>query len=394
MTDHFDVVVVGGGIQGAGVAQAAAAEGHSVLLLEKSGLAHGTSSKSSKLIHGGLRYLESGEFSLVRECLTEQAILLKIAPDLVKMRKFYIPVYEQTRRSRLAIGAGLGLYHALAKFRKNSRPSIVRKSKWPELDGLRTEDLKTVFCYADAQTDDRLLTQAVMQSAQKLEAQLLSPARFLHANLHQNGTEVVYLQDGQEHSCTAKVLVNAGGPWVNEIAQKIMPKPESQEVDLVGGTHIILEGRVNQGVYYTESPRDGRAVFVMPWYGKTMVGTTERVFRDMPDLIKPTLAEKNYLLSILRHYFPSHRDTTVNDINEAWAGLRVLPKATGHAFHRSREVIFKTDRKDLPRVVSIYGGKLTAYRATAQDAMSYIRPSLPEATRRGYTDELPLDHPG
>ena len=393
MSDHYNVVVVGGGIQGVGVAQAAAAEGHSVLLIEKSDLADGTSSKSSKLIHGGLRYLENADFSLVRECLTEQAILLKIAPDLVKMRRFYIPVYESTRRSRAAIGAGLGLYYALAKFRKDSRPSVVRRSHWDQLDGLSTDNLKTVFSYADAQTDDRLLTQAVMRSAQNMEAQLLTSTRFLHANIGDKGSEISYLRDGEDHSCTADVLVNAGGPWVNEIAQKIMPNPEFQDVDLVGGTHIILEGLVSKGVYYTESPRDGRAVFVMPWYGKTMVGTTERVFRDLPDLIKPTVAENNYLLSILRHYFPAYNGVTLSDVTESWAGLRVLPKAKGHAFHRSREVIFKTDRKGRPRVLSIYGGKLTAYRATAQDVMARIRPSLPDASRRGFTDEIELSLP-
>lgn len=390
MTSQYDVVVVGAGIQGVGVAQAAAAEGQSVLVLEKSGLASGTSSKSSKLIHGGLRYLESAEFSLVRECLRERAILLKIAPDLVKMRRFIIPLYEQTRRSKWHVGLGLGLYYALTKFDSRAKPGIIKRENWDQLDGIQTNGLQSVFYYSDAQTDDKLLTEAVMRSAQSLGAELKAPCAFLHANLQDGGSEVRYLENGTEQICHARVLINAGGPWANSIAQKVTPNPQIQPVDLVGGTHIIVDGQVNEGIYYVECPRDGRAIFVMPWYGKTMVGTTERTFRDRPDLIKPTHTEKNYLLTVLKQHFPQYEGCGVSDIVEAWAGLRVLPSGKGHAFHRTREVILRTDRKKKPRVLTIYGGKLTAYRATAQDVMREIRPSLTEQPRRGYTDKLPL----
>lgn len=393
MSSHYDVVVVGGGIQGVGVAQAAAAEGYSVLVIEKTGLAAGTSSKSSKLIHGGLRYLESWQFSLVKECLRERAILLKIAPDLVKMRRFMIPIYEETRRSSLQICAGLKLYYALANFRAQAKPGELKASEWNNLDGLSTTHLKKVFYYSDAQTDDRLLTQAVMASAQSLGAELISPAVFLNASAHAEGCEVHYLENGEYRTCTAGVLVNAGGPWVNNIAQKIAPLPEMQDIELVGGAHIVVDGELNEGVYYTESPRDGRAIFVMPWYGKTLVGTTERTYRDLPDLIKPSVSEKNYLLSVLKHHFPRYRDYGIAEISSAFAGLRVLPKGKGHAFHRTREVIYKTDRKTKPRVLSIYGGKLTAYRATALDVMARIGSSLPERKRRGYTDQMKLTPP-
>lgn len=390
MTSQYDVVVVGGGIQGVGIAQAAAAEGQSVLVLEKSRLASGTSSKSSKLIHGGLRYLESAEFSLVRECLRERAILLKIAPDLVKLRRFIIPIYEQTRRSKWHVGLGLGLYYALTGFSSRAKPGIIKKQDWDQLDGIQTKGLHSVFYYSDAQTDDTLLTEAVMRSAQSLGAELKAPCAFLHANIQDTGVEVGYLEDGIEQTCHARVLVNAGGPWVNRIAQKVTPAPQIQPIDLVGGTHIIVDGAVNEGIYYVECPRDGRAIFVMPWYGQTMVGTTERTFRDRPDLIKPTFSEKNYLLTVLKQHFPQYESYGVADIADAWAGLRVLPSGKGHAFHRTREVILKTDRKKKPRVLSVYGGKLTAYRATAQEVMKEIRPSLVAKPRRGYTDKLPL----
>ena len=393
MTEHYDVVVIGGGIQGVGVAQAAAAEGHSVLVLEKSGLADGTSSKSSKLIHGGLRYLESMQLSLVRECLHERAILLKIAPDLVKMHRFHIPIYEETRRPRIHINAGLMLYYALSKFRPEAKPGLISRKNWHKLDGLATNNLKSVFYYSDAQTDDRLLTQAVMASAESMDAEIRCPATFLSANVHTQGCEISYLSGGEQHQCTATVLVNAAGPWVNEVANKVSPSLPLQNVDLVAGTHILVDGELENGIYYTESPRDGRAVFVMPWQSKILVGTTERVFRDLPDLIKSSRSEQNYLLSVFKHYFPQYKDLAINETLDSFAGLRVLPRAEGHAFHRTREVIYKMDNKKSPRVLSVYGGKLTAYRATAQNVMARIRSSLPTRIRRGYTDKIRLYPP-
>ena len=161
----YDVVVVVGGINGVGAAQAAAAAGHSVLLIEKQGLASGTSSKSSKLVHGGLRYLESYEFGLVRESLLERALLLKLAPELVKLQEFCVPLYESTRRSPLLLRTGLSLYYLLSGFDRNARFGSLSPAEWGELDGLRRDKLKSVFVYTDARTDDALLTEAVMRSA-------------------------------------------------------------------------------------------------------------------------------------------------------------------------------------------------------------------------------------
>ena len=154
-TNLFDVVVIGGGIHGAGVAQAAAAQGYSVLVLEQSAIAAGTSSRSSKLIHGGLRYLENAQFSLVRECLRERALLLKNAPELVKLKPFYIPVYSETSRSAWQIRAGLALYSTLGGLGADTRFKIVPRHEWGTLDGLDREDLHKVFRYYDGQTDDK-----------------------------------------------------------------------------------------------------------------------------------------------------------------------------------------------------------------------------------------------
>lgn len=390
MSEHYDVVVVGGGINGTGVAQAAAAAGHKVMLLEKTEIAAGTSSRSSKLIHGGLRYLESYEFSLVRESLHERALMLKLAPDLVRIRPFNIPVFSGMRRGPLLIRAGLSLYAALAKWNQNARFKSIPRSQWDQLDGIRTDNLKAVFSYHDAQTDDKLLTAAVMRSAQSLGAVLEMPAELVAAELGTDLVQIDFTRAGIPASCTAKVLVNAGGPWVNRVLERVNPQLSPRSVDLIRGSHIQLPGVISKGIYYLESRRDGRAVFVMPWKGATLVGTTETRFNAAPEDVQPLNTERSYLLGVLQYYFPRFRSVGLQDIEWEIAGLRVLPGGSGHAFHRSREVIFDVDRQAKPRLVSIYGGKLTTWRKTAEKALQRVAASLPDRSPVADTAELPL----
>ena len=190
--EHYDVVVIGAGIHGAGIAQAAAAGGYTVLLLEQHAPAFGTSSRSSKLIHGGLRYLETGQFALVRECLREREFLLKLAPDLVRLVPFYIPVYRHTTRRPWQIHTGLSLYALLGGLGEHVRFTRVPRTQWDELDGIATHDLQAVYRYFDAQTDDAALTRAVLYSAQTLGATVKVPAEFLNATLLPETCSVVY----------------------------------------------------------------------------------------------------------------------------------------------------------------------------------------------------------
>ncbi len=387
---QYDVVVVGGGIHGAGVAQAAAAQGHTVLVLEQTSLAAGTSSRSSKLIHGGLRYLESAQFNLVRECLHERALLLKNAPDLVELKPFYIPIYSETSRPAWQIRAGLSLYSTLGGLSGDTRFKIVSKRDWNQLDGLDHQDLKKVFRYYDAQTDDKLLTEAVMRSAQSLGAELEMPAQLVEAERDNHSYIVRYQKNGEQIEFRAGLLINAAGPWVNDVLNKVTHKVSRLAVDLIQGTHIILEGSVNQGIYYTEAPEDKRAVFVMPWKGKIMVGTTESFYHGNPAKVHPLTKEKNYLLQTLGYYFPKYRHHSLQDIVDSFAGLRVLPRIEGSAFSRPRDTIFHTDRADDPRLVTIYGGKLTAYRATAEKLMNEFRHVLPDRQAVADTKNLAL----
>jgi glycerol-3-phosphate dehydrogenase len=390
---EYDVVIIGGGIHGAGVLQAAVAAGYKALLIERQALASGTSSKSSKLIHGGLRYLESGQFALVRESLHERAVMLRIAPELVELKPFYIPIYRDTRRRPWQLKIGLAVYALLGGFDASTRFGSVRKAEWSQLDGLKTQDLDAVIRYHDAQTNDALLTRAVVRSALGLGGELAMPARFVRAALSDAGVTVAYTVSGADVEVKARVLINAAGPWATQVARALEPAIPIPDVELVQGTHIVIPYPLTEGIYYVESPTDARAVFVMPWAGATLVGTTETPYHGDPDQVHPLPEEEDYLLAVVRHYFPRLSDLTRDDITERFAGLRVLPAATQTSFDRSRETIFTTDRDARPRVLCIYGGKLTGWRAAAAHVMQRISPSLPAAVKRAETDLLILRRP-
>jgi len=384
MVESYDLVIIGGGIHGVGVAQAASAKGLSVMVLEQTDIASGTSSRSSKLIHGGLRYLESGEFSLVSECLHERALLLKLAPHLVELKSFYIPVYRYTTRRPWLLHIGLSLYALQGGLHPAARFCRVPQRLWKKLDGLDTAQLEVVFQYSDAQTDDAALTHAVMRSAQQMGAQFKIPATFTGARLGQLGKHsniIEYWHNEKAKTCTAAMLVNAAGPWVQQVLSRITPAPSQLKVDLVQGTHIVVPGTLTQGIYYVEA-QDKRAVFIMPWRGNTLVGATESTYQGDPEDVRPLPHEQDYLMKTLLNYFPRYRSE--QHILSAIAGLRVLPSGEGQNWRsvasinsRSRETILHTERQDHPFLLTIYGGKLTTYRLTAERVMARMVRVLP-----------------
>jgi glycerol-3-phosphate dehydrogenase len=345
------------------------------------------------LIHGGLRYLESGQFALVRESLRERAIHLRIAAALVELKPFFIPVYRDTRRRPWQLKLGLWVYALLGGFDAATRFGTVPRSEWSTLDGLETHNLDAVIRYHDAQTDDALLTRSVVQSALDLGAQLAMPAAFLRAALTDDGVTVTYQHGAATVECRSRVLVNAAGPWAPHVARAVEPAIAVPDVDLVQGTHIVVPLAVTAGIYYVESPTDGRAVFVMPWQGATLIGTTETPYHGEPDQVHPLPQEEEYLLAVARHYFPALKHLTRDQITQRFAGLRVLPSARQTAFDRSRETIFSTDREPNPRVLGIYGGKLTGWRAAAAHVLKRISPSLPLRQRRAETEQIILRRP-
>ena len=387
---EYDVLVIGAGIHGAGVAQAAAAAGYSVLVLEKNNIGSGTSSKSSKLIHGGLRYLESYQFSLVRKSLKERAVLCRLAPELVKLKPFYIPVYKKTSRRPLHIRIGLILYSILGGLHKDNLFKRILHKKVERLDGLNKTDLQQVYRYYDGQTNDKKLTQAVMKSAQQLGAELYCPVEISLIDKIDTGFSLTFKEQGVDKKVQAKVVINAAGPWVNEIHKLVSTEVSSLDVELVQGTHIIIDTPAPSGIYYLEAV-DQRAVFVMPYEfeGKirTMIGTTEKLYQGNADDVKVTEEEIDYLVNVYKTYFPEYLNI---NIIEKFAGLRVLPKNEGSnrsLFSRPRDTILHCA---LPQFLTLYGGKLTAYRSTSELVIKKIKPGLSKRKRIAYTDQLYL----
>ena len=386
---HYDVIVVGAGIHGAGVAQAVAAAGYSVIVLEKNTLGSGTSSKSSKLIHGGLRYLESYQFSLVRTSLKERAMLCRIAPEHVSLQPFYIPIYKQTSRRPWKIRLGLSLYALLGNMHKNNLFKRLSKKILTTTDGLSRENLQKIYRYYDGQTNDKKLTEAVMASAVKLGAKLVEHSEINSITKNNKDFKVSYQNDKGEITINSTVVVNAAGPWVNEINNFINIKTKLLDIDLVQGTHIIIDAEPPSGIYYLEA-KDKRAVFVMPYEydgrTRTMIGTTEKIFEGNASDVKATEEEIDYLLNTYLSYFP--KNNNIKKLFE-FAGLRVLPKNNGSLFSRPRDTVLHWATTGL---LSLYGGKLTAYRSTSDLVLKKIKPLLGKKRRIAFTEQLLLSN--
>lgn len=389
MSTDFDVLVVGAGIQGAGAAEALTAAGYRVAILEQLEIAAGTSSRSSKLIHGGLRYLETGQFGLVRECLRERRWLLANKPGLVRMLPFYIPVYRDSRRPAWLVRLGLSLYALLAGVTdRRARFRALPRSEWDELSGLDTDELVAVYRYYDAQTDDAALTRDVVDTAVAGGARLICPGSLVGAELTTGGVRVDYVADGQLNTLRTRALVNCSGPWVADTNSRCSPAVPLPPLDLVAGSHILLPISLGERIFYLEA-EDGRAVFVMPWRGETLVGTTERSYGGDPRDLESTLEEESYLLRTIQRYFPPTRSLQVHNICNSYAGLRVLPRDSKRPFSRPRETMICGNRQRRPRILAVAGGKLTSYRATARRIVKMLRPVLEDG--RGGNGNRPAD---
>lgn len=381
----YDVAVIGGGIHGAGVAQAACAAGYRTLIVEQRHWAAGTSSRSSKLLHGGLRYLETAQLSLVRESLQERNRLLQLAPSLAHPLRFNIPIYRETTRRPWQLFFGLSIYALFSGLSPLSRFSWGKAGH----NKLNPQGLQTVFSYWDGQTDDKLLTQAVIHSAHQLGADRLCPGTLVKADRHQQGYRLT-INSGQNSNVTIDTgyVVNCTGPWVNELLSRVTPRAQPRACELVKGSHLVLKEKVSEEAYYLESPQDRRAIFLLPWGENSLLGTTEQRFSGDPQNVEVTREEREYLLSTARHYFPEQSFSIINE----FAGLRVLPTGDSSAFSRPRECILHIDPNH-PRLLSLYGGKLTTYRHTAEQVVSLMAETMGTKAPVADTRDLPLTLP-
>jgi len=381
--------VVGAGIHGAAVAQHAASAGHAVIVAERSAPGAGTSSRSSKLIHGGLRYLEQGALGLVRECLAERARLLATAPGLVRLVPFHIPVFADSRRAPWQLRAGLSAYALLAGLGPEARFASLAPSARPD-DGLASDGLRALFRYHDATTDDAALTRAVLASAQTLGAELRCPATVVGLELLPQGVRATLATLVGQRTLTVRCVVNAAGPWLEEVHRQLTPAAPPLAVLLVRGSHLELPARPLAGIYYCESPRDGRPLFVMPRPGCTLVGTTEVTPGGAPDAAAPSAAEVEYLLEAVARHFPGWAARGGLAVQASWSGLRVLPVSKDPVNAARRETRLVTDRDPARRWLAIVGGKLTNHARTAAAVVAKLERALSRRTRRADPFLLPL----
>jgi glycerol-3-phosphate dehydrogenase len=362
----FDVLVIGGGITGAGIALDATLRGLRVALIDKGDFGSGTSSASSKLVHGGLRYLELAEFALVRESLRERHVLLRLAPHLVRPLRILLPHYAGATRPRWLVKLGLTLYDWLAG-RENIAPHrpLAAPAIQAQVPGLRGEGLRGGFEFYDAQMDDARLCLEVVLTAAASGARV---ANYVEAvEIRQDPArqarrcEVMDRLAGACFYIHARRVINAAGPWVDEVC-RIENSAHPPHLAPTKGVHIVLPGTgLSMGLLLSH-PQDGRVLFVIPWMNRTLVGTTDTFFEDRPDAVRPEVEDVAYLLSAYNHYFSPSR--TVSEVLASLAGLRPLVRArTAKPSAVSREFsVFRSESG----LWSIAGGKYTTYRRMAE----------------------------
>jgi len=396
--EPMDVLIIGGGITGAGIARDAALRGLRVALVDKSDVAGGTSSRSSRLIHGGLRYLEHGDLRLVFEASRERRILLRIAPHLVRPLPFLFPAYRGARVPPWKLRAGLWLYDLLAAFRNVHAHRWLGAKRVRALEpGLRDKDLAGAGLYYDAQTDDARLALATLRSAAAAGALIASYTEVLALAKPDGrvaGASVRDVLTGRRLELRARVVVNATGPWVDAVRRLDEPAA-TPLLRLSKGAHVAVpRARIgNTHAVTLTSPLDGRVMFVLPWGDVSYIGTTETEETVPPERARTTGDDAVYLLRSANAFFPRAR-LAPHDVVSTWAGLRPLlaPDRSRSAGAVSREHRIVESASGL---ITIAGGKLTTYRVMGRDVMDRVASRLRKLdgrrpARAPATDELPL----
>ena len=391
--DSFDVLVIGSGINGAGIARDATMRGLRTALVEREDYASGTSSRSSRLVHGGVRYLEHGHLHLVFESSRERRALMRIAPHLVRPLRFTWPVYRGARISRWKLSAGLFMYDALAVFRnvQNHRSLSARDVAGQE-PALRRDDLLGGAEYFDAATDDARLTLANVLAANEQGAVTINHVavvRLVREGGRIVGALVREEGSGQEFTVRAKVVVNATGPWTD--ALRAMDTGEHrQAVRATKGVHIAVprERLATHGALTLLSPVDGRVMFALPSTATTIIGTTDTPTDERPDTVRASREDVDYLLAAANFFFPAAR-LTAADVVASWAGIRPLVASgfTRDPASASREHRIDTSASGM---ISVSGGKLTTYRAMAAEVVDVVERSLGRRPSPARTHLTPL----
>ncbi|MDG2195084.1 MAG: FAD-dependent oxidoreductase [Polaribacter sp.] len=372
-TTEFDLLIIGGGITGVGIALDAASRGMKVALIEKNDFASGTSSKSTKLIHGGLRYLKQFDFWLVKEVGTERAIVHKLAPHLVIPEKMILPLIEGGTYGSWLTSIGLKVYDILASVEGEDKRKMLNKKESLEMEPLLPKKiLHGAGYYAEYRTDDARLTIEVLKTALNYSTKAMNyvqATEFLYKDNRVVGATVLDNLSKEKFDIKAKYVVNATGPWVDELRQ-INHSKTGKRLHLTKGVHLVVAHEklpVKQSVYF-DVP-DGRMMFAIPRGKTTYFGTTDTGFQLNKDNIEAHLVDATYLISAVNNMFPAVH-LTMDDIQSSWAGLRPL-------IHEEGKSASELSRKDElfvseTELISIAGGKLTGYRKMAERIVDLV----------------------
>ena len=401
--EEVDVVVIGGGITGAGIVRDAARRGLRVVLFEQNDIAYGTSSRSSKLIHGGLRYLESYEFSLVFESVSERRVILDLAPHLVNPLAFLFPVYQGARKSLRMITAGMWLYDGLALFRSPKRHRSLKPSEVAEEEpALRQEGLQGAPMYYDCSTDDARLTLETVIDAVQNGGVAVNWARVDALTKSDqgrvSGVVVRNMRDGGLREVKAHTVINATGPWTDEVLAMAGPRA-SKMLRPTKGIHIVVEHSrlpVEHAVVLFH-PTDKRVLFALPWGERTYVGTTDTDYDGAPGEEYATLEDVDYLIAAANYYFPNNQIAR-GDVISTWAGLRPLIQPEADVGDMAESQVSREHQIHIGEdgLITIAGGKLTTYRKMAKECVDTalqilkLTGQLPEDIRSGQTFKFPL----
>jgi glycerol-3-phosphate dehydrogenase len=367
----FDLLVVGGGIIGAGIAATAARHGLAVALVERGDFGGKTSSASSKLVHGGLRYLRLGDVSLVREAHAERRLLMtRVAPHLVRPLPFLLPLYDSGPYRPAVVQAGIALYSTLARARLNGLVPTERALRM--VPGLRPAGLRRCGLYIDCVTNDSRLTLANARAAAESGATVVNGAAVSALRLvggRVRGADVV--ADGRTLAVAAKTVVNAAGPWVDEI-RRLADSGVEPSIRLSKGVHVLLSTDATWSAALTIPHDKVRVSFAVPWEGLLLLGTTDTLHEGSPDQVgvEPADVER-----VLAEAAVALEDSYVRPekIRAVFAGVRVLPQSGRETAHARRETVYIRDRSGL---LTVAGGKLTTYRRIALDTLERLRADL------------------
>ena len=379
----FDIFIIGGGINGAGIARDASGRGLKVYLAEKGKVGSATSSWSSKLIHGGLRYLENYEFKLVAESLREREVITQIAPSITKPLPFGIP-HTKKLRSKLLIRLGLFLYDNLGGKTKIPKSSKVIFAK--QYQNILQSKFTEGFRYYDVQVDDKKLVEMNIDNAKKMGAIIAEDTKVINANRIDNYWEITL---NNNEKIKSKILINAAGPWINETVNNVLKINAKKSIRLVRGSHIITKKLYEDEVAFTLQNEDNRVVFVIPYKGEySLIGTTE-VDVDTPDNPSISNEEKIYLINTINNHFI--KQISQEDIVETYSGIRPLIEDFKDATKVTRDYIFdlNEDESKAP-LLNIYGGKLNTYRKLAENVLLALNKYIPVNKKNSWTAKQKL----